>query len=151
MTRASRRHTHAQTKRQPESQHAAASSRPTSGRWRRLVVLLALGAILVGVAGWIRLRVGSHPVLRIPPVETADLLPAVAKEIHEKQEAIVAASRTRQRVGRVRTGSSRTRFSQGSGGLFRGSRDTRTGELPVAVLPGNDDGGLGRRIVVARV
>ncbi len=56
----------------------------------RLFLLLVLGILLVGIAAVIRYRVGANPVLRIPPVETKDLLPLVAKEIEEKQAAIVA-------------------------------------------------------------
>ncbi len=66
MTRASRRHTQAQTERQPEWQHAAPSSRPTSGGWRRLLVLLALGAILVVRRGLVPAACGVNPCAAYP-------------------------------------------------------------------------------------
>ena len=59
------------------------------GSRRRLLVLLLLGAALVGVAAWIRHRAASNPILRIPPVEITQLLPAVAKEIELHQAQIV--------------------------------------------------------------
>lgn len=70
-------------------QDAGATARRPAN-WRRLLVLLLLGAALVGVAAWIRHRADSNPILRIPPVEITQLLPAVAKEIEFHQAQIVA-------------------------------------------------------------
>lgn len=67
---------------------AARPHRPTN--WRRLLVLTLLGAALVGIAAWIRHRADSNPLLRIPPVEITQLLPAVAKEIEIHQAEIIA-------------------------------------------------------------
>lgn len=91
MARESRRLTHAHAQR---PQTLPSAERPPGGsasarRWR-LASLTLCGAILIGVATWIRLHVTSNPMLSIPPVETAGLLPAVAQEIDEKQMAIVA-------------------------------------------------------------
>jgi tetratricopeptide (TPR) repeat protein len=58
---------------------------------KRLVALLGVGVVLVGVATWIRFQTESNPLLRIPPVETRDVLPAVAKEIRLRQDEILAA------------------------------------------------------------
>ena len=68
----------------PQDQEAPSST------GRRLLLLLVVGVALVAVAVAVRMRVSSNPLLRIPPIETADLLPAVAKEIEQKQAAIVA-------------------------------------------------------------
>ncbi len=90
MTRPTRRR---QSTPSPKSTSATAPSpvEPAPPSKRRLVVLLVLGLLAVGIAAVIRYRVSANPVLRIPPVETQDLLPLVAKEIEEKQAAIVAA------------------------------------------------------------
>ncbi len=69
---------------QPAQRALAAGSR------RRLFVLLGLGTVLVVVAAFIRYRAESNPQLRIPPVETSELLPDVAKEMQQRQEAILA-------------------------------------------------------------
>ncbi|MBM4091834.1 MAG: tetratricopeptide repeat protein [Planctomycetes bacterium] len=59
-------------------------------RVARLLAIVVLGAVLVILAAWFRNRVGSSPYLRIPPIETRDLLPAVAKEIRAMQDRIAA-------------------------------------------------------------
>ncbi|MHB0957395.1 MAG: tetratricopeptide repeat protein [Pirellulaceae bacterium] len=65
----------------------AAAARP--GRRKLLIVLLGLALLLAVAAGWIQLRVATDSRLRIPPIDTAGLLPAVSDEIREKQARVV--------------------------------------------------------------
>ncbi len=89
MDRGSRQHVSAKGQR-PEQPARAPTPRPQPGsRGRLIVLLLSLAVVLAAVAGWARLRVGANTPVRIPPVETAELLPAVAQEIREKQARIV--------------------------------------------------------------
>ncbi len=74
----------------PEQQPIGSAAPAAAGSRRRLVWLLSCGIILVCVAALIRYRAESNPMLRIPPVETKDVLPTVAKEIRLRQEAIMA-------------------------------------------------------------
>ncbi len=76
---------------QPDPATKPSPSTPAapSGR-NRLTLLLSLGFVLVCVAAFIRYRAESNPLLRIPPVETKDVLPTVAKEIRHRQEEIMA-------------------------------------------------------------
>jgi len=58
---------------------------------RRLGLLVAAGMILAAAAGWYLRWTQSNPILRIPPVETSGLLPAVAKAIQLAQSDILDA------------------------------------------------------------
>ncbi len=89
MTRASHRRERASAAHRPALPPDPPASR--NGRLRNLLALALVGLILVGVAAWVRLRVSRNPMLRIPPVETSDLLPAVARELEERQTAILEA------------------------------------------------------------
>lgn len=86
MSKSTRKRARAPTK-QVASQQVPASGK---GGSRRLIPLLGLGIVLVAIALYIRHRAESDPALRIPPVETRDVLPTVAKEIRQRQEAIMA-------------------------------------------------------------
>ncbi len=89
MVRGSRQHASVKGQR-PERPDCPPTPRPQPGRrGQLLVLLLSLAVVLAAVAGWARLRVGANSPVNIPPVETAELLPAVAQEIRAKQARIV--------------------------------------------------------------
>jgi len=88
MSGASRQHVPPRTKRRSTADERPA--RTESGGKRRLLFLFGVGILCVIAAAGIRWYLSANPLLDIPPVETKDVLPAVAKELEAKQNAILA-------------------------------------------------------------